>query len=115
MNILRSHNFIMRYLHALVPIRQFPRNPRHEEIDDTLLPLGGDGDPARHFPPLREAIATATGAGVLGFEHRVPAHRRLLAIVRRVRRSEARSDEVLAMAPNRLDAFFGDVLPIRFR
>ena len=92
-----------------------PLDPRHEKVDYAPLPLGGDGNPARHFPPLREAVAAAAGAGVLGFEHGVPAHRRLLAIVRRVSGSEARSDEVLAMASNRLHAFFGDVLPIRYR
>ena len=70
--------------------------PEHEKIDDTLLPLGGDGNPTRHFPPLREAVAAATGTGVLRLENRMTAHRSLLAVVWRFSGRETRSDEVLA-------------------
>jgi len=90
-------------------------DPRHEEIDDALLPLDWDGDPARHLPPLREAVAATTGTGVLRLENGMPAHRSLLAVVGRVRRSESCAYEIFAMAADRVDAFLGDVLPIRCR
>ena len=92
-----------------------PRDPRHEEIDDPLLPLGGNLDLSRHAPPLREAIATATGTSVLGDEHGMPAHRRLLAVVWRVCGREARSDEVFAMGADRLHPLLGNVSPFRLR
>lgn len=79
------------------------------------MPLGGDGNPARHFPPLREAVTTTAGTGVLGDEHGMPAHRRLLAIIGRVRGCEACSDEVLAVAADRLQPLVGNVLTIRYR
>ena len=90
-------------------------NPRHEKIDDALLSTIRDGDPARHIPPLREAVTATTRTGVLGDEHGMPAHRRLLPVVRRARRSEPRSDEVLAVGADRLHPLLGDVLPICFR
>ena len=86
----------------------------------------------------------ATGAGVLRLEHGMSAHRGLFAVVWRIRsalaepfrfaqsarrcgfpkgrrprkgrlRSETCSDEVLAMATDRLHVFVRDVLPVRFR
>ena len=80
-----------------------------------VTPLDGNRGPARHLPPLGETVATTTGAGVLRLKHGMPTHRRLLAIVRRVRGREARSDEVLAMGADRLHPLLGNVLPIRFR
>ena len=65
--------------------------------------------------PSASECRAAAGAGVLRLEHGMPAHRRLLPVVRRVRGSEARSDEVLAMGADRLQPLVGDVLPIRFR
>lgn len=100
-------------IYGLLPI--LPLDPRHEEIDDSPLPLGGDGDPARHSPPLREAVAAAAGTSVLGDEHGVPAHRRLLPVVRRICGRETRSDEVLAVRANRLHSLLCDVLPVRSR
>ena len=90
----------------------FPFDPRHEEIDDSLLAFGGDGDATRHLPPLREAVAAAAGAGVLGDEHGVSAHRRLLPVVWWIRRGEARTDEVLAMAADCRHPLLGDISPI---
>lgn len=92
-----------------------PLDPCHEEFDDALLPLGGDGDPARHFPPLREAVAATAGTGVLRFENGMPAHRSLLAVVWRFGGREACAYEILAVTTDRVDAFLGDVLPIRYR
>ena len=43
------------------------------------------------------------------------AHRSLLAVVWRFSGRETRSDEVLAVTTDRVDAFLGDVLPIRCR
>ena len=80
-----------------------------------VTPPGGNLNAARHVPPLHEAVAATAGAGVLRLEHGMPAHRRLLPVVRRFSGRETRSDEVLAMAANRLDAFLGDVIPIRYR
>ena len=80
-----------------------------------VTPLGGDRCPARHLPPIGEAITTTAGTGVLRLEHGMPAHRRLLPVVRRARRCEPRSDELLAMGADRLHSLLSDVLPIRFR
>ena len=77
-----------------------------------MLAFGGDGDATRHLPPLREAVAAAAGAGVLGNEHGVSAHRRLLPVVGWIRRGEARADEVLAMAADRSHTLLGDISPI---
>lgn len=93
----------------------FALNPCHEKVDDAALPLGGNLDPARHTPPLRETVAAAAGTGVLRLEHGMPAHRRLLPVVRRVSGSESRSDEVLAMGAYRLHPLLCYVLPVRRR
>ena len=62
-----------------------PPVPRHEEVDNAPLSLGGDGDSTRNLPPLDEAVATTTGAGVLRLEHMVPTHWRLLpGVIRRI-------------------------------
>ena len=121
-----------------------PPNPRHQEVDDAGLAFGRDSRPFRNLPPFRQAVAATTGAGVLRLEHGMSAHRGLLAVVWRIRsalaepfrfaqsarrcgfpkgrrprkgrlRSETCSDEVLAMATDRLHAFVRDVLPVRFR
>jgi len=92
-----------------------PLDPRHEENDDATLSLGGNLDPARHTPPLRETVATATGASMLRLEDGMPAHRRLLPVVWRVCGRKARSDEVLAMGADRLQPLVVNVLPVRLR
>ena len=92
-----------------------PLNPCHEKVDDPPLSLGGDRCLARHLPPLGEAVAAAARAGVLRLEHGMPAHRRLLAVVRRVRWREARSDEILAMGADSLHPLLCYVLPVRRR
>ena len=92
-----------------------PLNPCHEKVDDPPLSLGGDRDPERHLPPLGEAVAAAAGTGVLRLEHGMPAHRRLLPVVRRISRCEPRSDEVLAMGAYRLHPLLCYVLPVRRR
>ena len=91
-----------------------PLDPCHEEIDDALLPLGGDGDPARHSPPLCEAVAAATGASVLRNENWMPTHRSLFPVIGRVGRCQTRANEILAMPPNRLHAFTLNVGAVRF-
>ena len=93
----------------------FPFDPCHEKFDDPPLSFGGDRGPARHFPPFGEAVAAAAGTGVLSDKHGVTAHRRLLPVVRRARRCEPRSDEVLAMGAYRHRPLLCYVLPIRFR
>ena len=96
-------------------LRQLPLDPCHEKVDDPPLSLGGDRGPARHLPPLGEAISTTAGTGVLRLEHRMSAHRRLLPVVRRISRWEPRSDEVLAMGAYRHHPLLCYVLPVRIR
>ena len=96
-------------------LSKFPLDPRHEEIDDALLPFGGDGDPARHLPPLGETVATTTGAGVLRDENWMSAHRSLFPVIRRVGGRQARANEILAMPPYRFHAFAFNVGAVRFR
>lgn len=98
--------------HAFSP--PFPLDPRHEEIGDTALPPGWNLDPARHFPPLREAVAQQQAQACCAL-NTGSAYRRLFPVVRRARRCEPRSDELLAMGADRLHSLLGDVLPIRFR
>lgn len=81
-------------------------NPRHEKIDDALLSPSRDGDPARHIPPLRETVATATGASVLRNENRMPTHRSLFPVIGRIGRCQTRANEILAMLPYRLHASY---------
>lgn len=52
---------------------------------------------------------------MLRLEHGMPAHRRLLAVVGRVRGSESRSDEVRAMGADSLNPLLRDVTPVRSR
>jgi len=92
-----------------------PLDPCHEKIDDPPLSFCGDRGAASHLPPLGEAVTTTASTSVLRLEHGMPAHRRLLPVVRRARRCEPRSDEVLAVGADRLHSLLGDVLPIRFR
>ena len=94
---------------------QLPSDPRHQEIDDTSLSFRRDLNPLRHLPPFREATATTARAGMLRLEHGMSAHRRLPAVVRRIRGRETRADEVRSVATNRLQALLRDVLPIRGR
>ena len=107
-HILCVAKFVKRHTTRLVSYAHLPLDPRHEEIDDALLPLGGDGDPARHFPPLREAVAATAGAGVLGDKNGVSAHRRLPTIVCWIGGCETCSDEALAMGADGGYAFFID-------
>lgn len=107
-HLLCVSKFVKRHTTRLVSHAHLPLDPGHEEIDDASLPLGGDGDPARHFPPLREAIAATAGAGVLRDENRVSAHRRLSSVVSWIGGREACSDEPLAMCADGCDAFLVD-------
>jgi len=52
---------------------------------------------------------------VLRLEHGMPAHRRLLVVVRRVSGCETSSDEALAVRADSLQPLAGDVLPVRLR
>ena len=92
--------------------RELPLNPCHQEADDSFLPRGGDGDSARNLPPLCKATAAATGAGVLRLENRMPAHRRLLAVIRRIRGRETVADKVGAVTTDGFDAHAGNVLAV---
>ena len=90
-------------------------DPRHQEIHNAGLAFWRDVCSFRNLPPVGEAIAAATGAGMLRFEHGMTAHRCLFSVIGRICRGEACADEVLAMAANRLHALVRDVLPIRIR
>ena len=92
----------------------FSLDPCHEKINDALLPLGRDGDPARHTPPLREAVATATGASVLRDKNRMPVHWSLLPVIGWVGWCQTCANEILTMPPYRLHAFTLNVGAVRF-
>lgn len=62
--------------------------------------------------PLMQASAAAAGAGVLGDKHRMPAHRRLLAVIGDACRCKPRSDEVGSVALNGLHTLVRYVLPV---
>ena len=49
---------------------------------------------------------------MLRLEHGMSAHRSLPSVVRRIRRRETRTDEILGMAPDSLDALVRNVLQI---
>ena len=48
-------------------------------------------------------------------EHRMPAHGRLLAVVRDICRGKPRPDEVLRVPPDRIHALIRDVLSVPVR
>ena len=95
------------------PSSHLPRYPRHQEVDYPDLAFRRDLRALGDLPPFRKAAAAAAGAGMLRLENRMPAHRGLPAVARRMRRSEPRADEILGVAANRLDALFRDVCPVR--
>ena len=99
--------FLCRY--AFSP--PFPLDPRHEEIDDAPLPPGGYLDPARHFPPLREAVAAAAGAGMLCHKYGMSMHGCLPAVVGYVGRSQPMADKVHGMAAQQWHAQLLRVCP----
>ena len=92
---------------------QLARNPCHQKVDYSMLLFAGHLNPTRDLPPLGEAITTTAGASVLGFENRMTSHRSLLAVVRRVCRSESRPYKVFAMPANRCHPLLCDILPVR--
>ena len=96
-------------------LRQLPLNPCHEKVNDPPLSLGRDRGPARHLPPLEEAVAAAARAGVLGFEHGMPAHRRLSAVVGRIGRRKTRFDEPHTMGADRLHTLLADKASLECR
>ena len=96
-------------------LRHLPLDPCHEKVDDSPLSLGGDRGPARHLPPLDEAITTTAGTGVLRLEHGMPAHRRLSAVVGRIGRRKARFDEPRTMGADRLHTLLVDKASLKCR
>lgn len=62
-------------------LRKIPVNPRHNQPNDFRLLRGGKGMPLRHIPPFRHATATTGGGRMHRLENRVPAHRRLPAVL----------------------------------
>ena len=59
----------------------------------------------RDVMPLGETPPTAAGAGMLGDEDGVAAHRRLFAVVRRLRRREPLLDEAHGVNPQNVLSF----------
>ena len=92
----------------------FSPNPSHQKINYRLLPVVTDWNPARHLPPLRETVPTATGASMLCNENWMPTHRSLFPVVWRFGGREACAYEILAMLPYRLHAFTLNVGAVRF-
>ena len=109
-------HFLIQWLvlyNRLAPI--LPLNPRHEEVDYAPLPLGGDRCAAWHLPPLGEAVAATTGAGVLSDENRMSAHWRLSAVVGRIGRRKTRFNEPRTMGANRLHPLLVDKASLECR
>ena len=64
--------------------------------------------------PLVQAAATAAGAGMLGYKHRMLAHWCLFAVIGDDRRRKPRSDEAGGMALNGVHVPIHYVLPVLF-
>jgi hypothetical protein len=69
---------------------------------------------SQHLPtwnvvPFFEAAAAAGGCGVLGDENRMPAHRRLSAIILRRLRRQPLFDELPPMFQDHRQRFFGEI------
>ena len=75
----------------------------------------GEGDSFRDVIPLIEAVATATSAGMLCDEDGVPAHRRLLAVIRGKGSCEASPNKLFRMATNCVHTDPFDIITILFR
>ena len=89
-----------------------PFDPGHQEIDDARLAFRRNLSSFGNFPPL---FKTATAAGcrcVLSLENRMSAHGSLSSVVRRIRRRNARADEVGGMAPYHRHAFIRNILSV---
>ena len=95
--------------------QQFPHNPCHEKINKARLTFWRNGGALRNLPPFFEASTAACRSGMLGHKDGMPAHRRLTAIVRRVRQSKPCTDKILRMASNGIQTFLRNVSPIGIR
>ena len=89
-------------------------DPCHQQFYDAFLFILRQLPSHRDVIPLMQASAAAAGAGVLGDKHRMPAHRRLLAVIGDACRCKPRSDEVGSMALNGLHTLVRYVLPVLF-
>ena len=87
-------------------------DPGHEKVNYAALARGGNRRAAGNLPPFFETSTAAGGGGMLGLEHGMPAHRCLSSVVRRVRRRESGTDEILGMAADRLHAIIFYVAPV---
>ena len=87
-------------------------DPCHQQFHDALLLILRQLPSHRDVIPLMQASTAAAGAGVLGDKHRMPAHRRLLAVIGDACRCKPRSDEVGSVALNGLHTLVRYVLPV---
>lgn len=75
----------------------------------------GEGDSFRDVIPLIETVAAATSAGVLRDEDGVPAHRRLLAVIRGKGRRKASPNKLFRMAAKSVHTDPFDIVSILCR
>ena len=94
------------------PPLHLPLDPGHKQIHEAPLLILRELHSRTDSVPLFQAASAAACAGVLRLEDRMPAHRRLPAVVRDHRRSQTLCDKILRMEPYRVHALFLYVRPV---
>lgn len=79
--------------------------PLHEKSKHSRLLILRQLPALRNTVPLLQATAATTGTGMLGLEHRMPAHGCLVAISNRTGRCQPLSDKIGSMSPQRLHTY----------
>lgn len=90
----------------------FHHQPVVNHLYDVTLLLAAQFPPARDRMPFFRASAAAGRRSVLGDKYRVPAHRRLLAVISNLRRGQPFGDKICRVAVDNLRPFIITILPL---
>ena len=89
-------------------------NPKHQEVHDLFLPGFAQFYIFGYLIPLVKTVTAAAGAGVLGYEHGMPAHGRLASVVWNHGGGKTSFDKISTVAFDRFKPLFVYILPIFF-
>lgn len=93
-------------------IRQIPVDPSHDEIGQSVHLGIGQRPTFGNAMPFLDASAAACRRRMLGGEHRVPAPRRLPAVVGRLRLAHACAQHLMRMPVDDMSALVARIRPI---
>ena len=105
-DLLQVHQDLL-YITKVVKItlRYLALYPFHNDGDDIGLLVGGEGVAGGYFMPFADTPAAAASRCVLCHKNRMPAHRRLLSVIRDNSRCKAFLHKILAMCVNSINPF----------